>query len=421
MAASLRVATAQGGGPDARYFGWTPVPCELRGVEGGEGSKLTIGQEFSASSGRLLFGKDEPTEPELEVARPASGKAAKFMVAGEFGKPSTVDGDVTVVVSDRTGQQLATFPAMVRVRKNANVLDSGERNRFLQAFAAINNAGQGVFRAFRRSHSLATVAQAHGDAAFLPWHRAFLLDLERELQQVEPSVALPYWRFDRKAPRVFTRDYMGAADQATGTAQLRASNPLTTWSTDGAVGIQRLPLFNTQTSSASGAGDTLVEEGEITKFKGKFDALPNPLELNPHGSAHVSFAGFVEDLETAARDPLFYLLHCNVDRLWAKWQWLQKRMDPSDPKAFGSLKPNGQSVQDGNRPPGHNLGDTMWPWNGITSNPRPNFSPRTPFAQGVGVKAPGAKPKVRSMIDYQGVHRAADRLGFDYDDVPYQP
>jgi tyrosinase len=421
MAASLRVATRQGGGPDARYFGWTPVPCELRGVEGGEGSKFTIGQEFSAGSGRLLFGTDEPTEPELTIARPASGKAAKFIVGGEFGKPSTVDGDVKVVISDRTGQQLAAFPVMVRVRKNANELDGEERDRFLRAFAAINNAGQGVFRAFRRSHSLATVSQAHGNAAFLPWHRAFLLDLERELQRVDPSVALPYWRFDRKAPRVFTRDYMGAADQATGAAQFRASNPLSTWSTDGATGVQRLPRFNTQTSSASGGGDAPIEEGQVTKFKGKFEALPSPLELNPHASAHVSFAGFVEDLEMAARDPLFYLLHCNVDRLWAKWQWLQKRMDPGDPKAFGSLRPNGQSVPDGNRPPGHNLGDTMWPWNGITSNPRPNFSPRTPFASGVGVKAPGAKPKVRSMIDYQGVHQAGDRLGFDYDDVPYQP
>src|SRR5688572_11789938 len=189
MAASLRVATRQGGGPDARYVGWTPVPCELRGVEGGEGSRITIGQEASAGSGRLLFGTDEATEPELTIARPASGRAAKLVIGGEFGRPSTADGDVKVVISDRTGQQLAEFPAMVRVRKNANELDGGERDRFLRAFGAINNAGQGVFRAFRRSHSLATVSQAHGNAGFLPWHRAFLLDLERELQRVDPSVA----------------------------------------------------------------------------------------------------------------------------------------------------------------------------------------------------------------------------------------
>ena len=32
---------------------------------------------------------------------------------------------------------------------------------------------------------------------------------------------------------------------------------------------------------------------------------------------------------------------------------------------------------------------------------------------------PGPSPKVRSMIDYQGVHGGA-HLGFDYDDVPFE-
>lgn len=35
-------------------------------------------------------------------------------------------------------------------------------------------------------------------------------------------------------------------------------------------------------------------------------------------------------------------------------------------------------------------------------------------------KAPGPRPNVRSMIDYQGVRDPAGRLGFDYDDVPFE-
>jgi hypothetical protein len=34
---------------------------------------------------------------------------------------------------------------------------------------------------------------------------------------------------------------------------------------------------------------------------------------------------------------------------------------------------------------------------------------------------PGNAPTVRSMVDYQGVHDAGAWLGFDYDDVPYEP
>lgn len=34
--------------------------------------------------------------------------------------------------------------------------------------------------------------------------------------------------------------------------------------------------------------------------------------------------------------------------------------------------------------------------------------------------APGLSPTVSAMIDYQGVRTPASRLGFDYDDVPFQ-
>jgi hypothetical protein len=34
--------------------------------------------------------------------------------------------------------------------------------------------------------------------------------------------------------------------------------------------------------------------------------------------------------------------------------------------------------------------------------------------------APGLRPTVGSMIDYQGVRTTCSRLGFDYDDVPFE-
>ena len=49
-----------------------------------------------------------------------------------------------------------------------------------------------------------STVEAHGFSAFYPWHRAYLLDLERELQNIDPSVSLPYWRFDQPAPGLFT-------------------------------------------------------------------------------------------------------------------------------------------------------------------------------------------------------------------------
>lgn len=67
----------------------------------------------------------------------------------------------------------------------------------------------------------------------------------------------------------------------------------------------------------------------------------------------------------------------------------------------------------------------MWPWNGISgdgtvANPRPRGTPpRTHFPASSAVFRPGSTPRVRDMIDYQGVHET-DSLGFDYDDVPFE-
>ncbi|RKP09211.1 hypothetical protein THASP1DRAFT_14559, partial [Thamnocephalis sphaerospora] len=34
---------------------------------------------------------------------------------------------------------------------------------------------------------------AHGTAQFLSWHRAYLRDVEKNLQAINPSIMLPYW------------------------------------------------------------------------------------------------------------------------------------------------------------------------------------------------------------------------------------
>ncbi|WP_197347418.1 tyrosinase family protein, partial [Ralstonia pseudosolanacearum] len=91
--------------------------------------------------------------------------------------------------------------------------------------------------------------------------------------------------------------------------------------------------------------------------------------------AHVNyFGGSISSIPTAAKDPLFFLLHCNVDRLWAKWQSQLGRYDVNVAAAYDS-KPN---------PPnwlaGHNLNDTLWPWNGIVTPPRPSTAPGGPMA-----------------------------------------
>jgi tyrosinase len=65
------------------------------------------------------------------------------------------------------------------------------------------------------------------------------------------------------------------------------------------------------------------------------------------------------------------------------------------------------------------LSDTMWPWNGSTTSPRPSFPPPGGgFAADPIVAGPGTSPRVQDMIDYCGAMTPGSTLGFDYDDVP---
>jgi tyrosinase len=340
--------------------------------------------------------------PNLALNVPTNGASVPFLVAGRFGRPSTNNGDVRIEA--RRGNTLVgSTTLMVRIRKNANNLTPGERDRVLAAFAQLNNQGMGRFIDFRDMHTFVSSPQAHGAAGFLPWHRAYLLDLERELQAVDPSVALPYWRFDQPSPNIFTREFLGVSDPI-GTVSFSSSNPLQFWRTDGVPGINRRPFFPVNQAPMG-----LRTEAQTIQMGNQY-RLFRRMEGNPHGSAHTSFGGLVSSIDTAARDPLFFLLHCNVDRLWAKWQRQFNRFDPAVAASYDSNASN---------PIGHNLPNTMWPWNGITGGQRPPTAPGGPFAPSPCVTAPGPQPEVRQCLDYQGRLNAVSRMGFDYDDVPF--
>jgi tyrosinase len=394
--------------PSARFVSWAPSPCRIRVTNPSGANSPIVAVRITgrsvAGGGEVVFRKNPagPFTSGVTVQVPVTGASVPFFVAGKFGRPSVENGDVTVEA--RRGNTLVgSVPVMVRVRKNANTLTPGERDRLVSAFAQLNDQGAGRFTDFRDMHTSISSPQAHGAPGFLPWHRAYLLDLERELQAIDPSVALPYWRFDQPAPNLFTLEFFGASD-ALGTVQFSASNPLQFWRTDGVQGINRRPFFNT-----ASAPPGLRTEAQTLGLGNQYAAF-RTMEGNPHGMAHTSFGGSISSIHTAARDPLFFLLHCNVDRLWAKWQ-----------RQFGRFNPGQAASYDSNvgNPIGHNLPDTMWPWNGITGGSRPPTAPGGAMSASPTAGAPGPQPRVQDSLDYQGSVTAVSRMGFDYDDVPF--
>ena len=241
---------------------------------------VQITSASAASAGAVVFrrGAAGAFANSITVPVPVNGTSVPFLAAGRFGRPSTSNGDVRI--EGRAGNtQVGSVAAMVRIRKNANTLTPAERDRFVAAFAQLNNQGLGRFADFRDMHTNVSSPQAHGAAGFLPWHRAYLLDLERELQAIDPSVALPYWRFDRAAPNLFQLDFLGVSDSL-GTVRFSNSNPLQFWRTDGVQGINRRPFFNT-----GAAPPGLLSEAQTLALGTQYRAF-RTMEGNPHGMAH---------------------------------------------------------------------------------------------------------------------------------------
>ena len=411
------------------YLTWAPVSATIRLLEPDSAAPVgvVLSNRDPARGGQLEFGtsRSAPLKPTLNLTLPASGTPVTFFVAGDFPKASSADGDAIMKsAAASTARELSTKAVMVRIRKNANTLSPAERGRFVTALARLNNQGTGLFKDFRAMHrEQAALNQAHSAAGFLSWHRAYLLDLERELQKIDASVHLPYWRFDLPAPNLFTADFLGRSAPA-GNVTFSATNLLRFWTTDGQTGVSRRPKFDVATRGAfvKPQAATLLMGGR--RPNAIFDAGPGAdpeanfdgMEGDPHGQAHTSFQGFIQSAATAPRDPLFFLLHCNVDRLWGLWQWFNDRFDGTQPRTY-FFRGTGASADATDL--GHNLGDTIWPWNNARTPPRPSSAPRTPFPASGSAPGPGASPKVGDMIDYHGMLRESAYTGFAYDDVPY--
>jgi tyrosinase len=427
--------------PEANYLTWSESPLALAQTDTVARTVRVRGRS-AAGGGQLQFRAGGGAfADEVQLVVPAGNQPAQLSVAGKFPSASSSDGDVAIVVVDAgSGAELSQLPVMVRIRKNANDLSAGERDRFLSALVRLNTPDAGnivPFLDIQNMHTEPADREIHGRACFLPWHRAYLLDLERRLQRIDPSVALPYWRFDQPAPNVFTRDFMGVPLN-NGVVDFSATNPLINWVDRlNGFGSPRVRRYNGMVRDTP-AGPRLIpfdptQQRAIAVSNGQDDTINlglggggthrftpfSQMESDPHGSAHVSFYGQIMSPATAPADPLFFLLHCNVDRLWARWQWLADRYDDADPSSYAPLGNGDHGALPGDDAVGNFSLDTMWPWNRDTAAPRPPTAPGGQFPR-LHLAAPSMTPTVAEMIDFQGQRGGGAGLGFGYIDVPLE-
>ena len=323
----------------------------------------------------------------------------------------------------------------MKTRKNALYLSNAERDNFLEAVLTLKNTIANpaaapadrisIYDQFVAVHMYVSnmnvpggginINMAHANAAFCPWHRYFLLKFELALQNAvgDPNLMLPYWDWtDQTGTQnvIFQGNFMGpnggAGGAGGGTVQsgyfaFNAPGALPPWWPAGLLGFRlRTSLTsNTTLRRSLGAFATLPTQTNVNDLLGKtqFESVgqfrPTLEALPLHNFIHGWVGGSMIPL-TSPNDPIFFMHHCNVDRLWAMWQ-----IDGHQGAAFYPAA---------GEPEGHKLNDLMWPWVGAAAG----YSPAEPLPN-IILPNFAAEPQIRPA-DVLNHHA----LGFSYDTEP---
>lgn len=173
----------------------------------------------------------------------------------------------------------------------------------------------------------------HGSWFFLAWHRMYLLAFEAIIQSNlgDDTWSLPYWfSVDPDDPDTSIlppafRDTKPGNNLFTQRRSLPANGgqPLPDLSSDLTQTLEADTFSTPAGTSTFGGG-----ERSDPSFNGNEVGL---LENVPHGAVHslvgndydsagnLVRAGWMGSFYTAGLDPIFWLHHCNIDRLWQVW------------------------------------------------------------------------------------------------------
>ena len=139
-----------------------------------------------------------------------------------------------------------------------------------------------------------------GYRRFLAWHRGFLIAFERELIAIDANLSLPYWDWDNDGGQLIgIKNILGpSSGRSVGFMEGEADD-----------GSGRAPWFS------SPAQTTSLEE-----FQGDYYVFSQFLEEQPHNRGHGWVGGDMANPMISPNDPIFWLHHAQIDRIWSEWQ-----------------------------------------------------------------------------------------------------
>jgi hypothetical protein len=235
------------------------------------------------------------------------------------------------------------------IRRNIATVSKAEKERLREAFIKLQQKAFPGDRAdpipggvtfWFKQDEIHAATHVHDGPAFLPWHRELCNRLEAMLREQNPDLSLHYWDWNTDPAGLFASDFMGSANGDAGDPWLAAgfydpnADP---FRSDNAFDPNNNPFDPPRTLERNKSGGApsigsggLHSDSEILAAK-SFPEMRLLLE-ETHNSIHNYIGGTIGNPHTSFRDPFVFLLHSNVDRLFAMWQIAAghpERLDPN--------------------------------------------------------------------------------------------
>jgi tyrosinase len=187
----------------------------------------------------------------------------------------------------------------------------------------------------------------HHSWFFGSWHRMYLYWFEQMIRaaiqnlsdvdaETKRTWALPYWNYSnpdendnsrRKLPRAFMD--LTLPDSVT-------PNPLrdpTRFMNNGSAMPAQVVRLKQTLAAVNFAGPGSFAGGKtgFNHFSEDPNSSQGTLEITPHNGVHGQVGGNMGAFETAGLDPIFWLHHANIDRLWDVWLAQPGRKNSTEP------------------------------------------------------------------------------------------
>lgn len=171
----------------------------------------------------------------------------------------------------------------------------------------------------------------HGTYYFFPWHRMYLYFFERIVRKYSgvANWTLPFWDYTdtryRSLPAPFrTPTTNNALYVQQRNTRINGGSPLDASAVNTSNALRVIPFTGPQGTADNFGSQTVPGPTHFLRPHGA-------LESTPHDTVHGSIGGLMGNPLTAARDPIFWVHHANIDRLWHVWLTMKGgRLDPVD-------------------------------------------------------------------------------------------